>query len=70
MADRPRIGALNAAELATFTSSHVTSFDEVRIMLGGSAAIDNVNFVPEPGTAGLVGLGLLGLIAAAHRVRF
>ena len=37
--------------------------DTVELSFGGSGAVDNlvVTFIPEPTTAGLLGLGLLGL---------
>lgn len=56
------VSALNAA---------FDSADEVVIELGGSGAVDNLRFelVPEPQTAALLGLGLLGLCAPGRRRR-
>jgi hypothetical protein len=53
-------GNATAAEFGAFDPTDVIN---VAISFSGSAAIDNINFVPEPGTALLVGLGLgaLGL---------
>ena len=47
-----------AAETPGFDANGVV---QVEINFGGSAAVDNVTFVPEPGTALLVGLGLAAL---------
>ncbi len=47
-----------ALDLNGFVASDVV---QLEITFGGSAAVDNLVFVPEPGTALLVGLGLLAM---------
>jgi hypothetical protein len=47
-----------ASESAGFDANDVV---QVEINFGGSAAVDNVTFIPEPGTAMLVGLGLAAM---------
>ncbi len=53
-------GNATASELGSFNPDDVR---HINITFNGSAAIDNISFVPEPGTALLVGFGLgaLGL---------
>jgi hypothetical protein len=50
--------AATAVDLNGFDASSVV---QLEILFSGSAGVDNLVFVPEPGTALLVGLGLLGL---------
>jgi hypothetical protein len=67
------IGDNTANRIAPFIASELglEAFDRVAIKLGGSGAIDNVTYqlVPEPGTAALVGLGLIALGGARRRAR-
>jgi len=50
-----------------FDPSNVNSLTMLLTGTPGSGAIDNVTFIPEPTTAVLVGLGLLGLGLARRR---
>ena len=63
-----RINPVDAEDLGLAPG---TSFTQVTIHLGGSGAVDNIRFalVPEPGSAGLLGVGLalLGARAGRHR---
>jgi len=54
------------SEIGAFDEFDVVSMD---IWFGGSAAVDNLSFVPEPGTIVLVGLGLVGLQLHQRRTR-
>ncbi len=47
-----RIAPITALDLSA------TGFDKVVVSMGGSGAIDNLNFVPEPGSALLLAAGL------------
>ena len=60
-----RIDAFNAYELGT------APWDQVIIRLGGSGAVDNIQFsyVPEPSTFALFGLGAFGLLGYGWRRR-
>ncbi len=42
------------------------TWDKVIVHMGGSGGITELRFVPEPTTASLVGLGLLGMLSAAR----
>jgi len=55
----PDTGGDNTWDQVVFNVSGVTS---MRINLGGSGAIDNIVFVPEPMTAALMGIGLLMML--------
>jgi hypothetical protein len=57
-----RINSLTPAEVTLLTGTAMTTFDRIVINMGGSGAIDNL-VIPEPGTAGLLVLGMLGLAA-------
>lgn len=56
-------GNNSANRIAPISASSfgVASFDQVVIRLGGSGAIDNLVYIPAPGTAGLLALGALAL---------
>jgi hypothetical protein len=62
----------SANRIAPFTASEVglSYFDRVDIRLGGSAAVDNINWsVPDGGaTALLLGMGLFGLSSLRKRL--
>ena len=45
----------------------LTKFDKIVINMGGSGGIDNLVFIPEPSTAVLLGIGMLGFVAFARR---
>jgi hypothetical protein len=58
----------NRIDSLVFEELKLAPVDEVVFTMGGSAALDNVTFkVPEPSTAALIGLGLLGLAYAGRR---
>jgi len=48
--------------IVPFTAAEVGGvFDRVVIMMGGSGGVDNVNFIPTPGAAGLMAIGGLAM---------
>ena len=57
----------SVVEGAGFDAADVRSLNVAYTGSSSSGAIDNVTFVPEPTTAVLVGLGLLGLGIARRR---
>ena len=61
-----RVGAFTPAEVTALTGTTLTQFDRVVINMGGSGGIDNL-IIPEPGTAGLLVLGMLGIAAMGRR---
>lgn len=57
----------NSANHIDFEGHLSAPFDRVVITMGGSGGIDNLTLVPEPGTAALLGFGLLGLAYHGRR---
>lgn len=57
-------GDESANRIQPFTSAAmgIGAFDRVVIRLGGSGAIDNLNYIPSPGAATLAGFGALALL--------
>ena len=67
-----RIAPMTATKLSTLpgVTTPFTSFNFVKIKMGGSSAIDNVNYAtPEPSTLLLFGIGALGLFVYGRRHR-
>ena len=54
----PDTGGNNTWDQLVF---NVDGVKKIRINMGGSGAIDNINYVPEPTSLVLMGIGLLGL---------
>ena len=59
-------GPATAVTLPGFDPDDVVQID---VVFDGSAALDNLTFIPEPGSFGLVALGLAGLAALRPRRR-
>ena len=59
----------NRIDLIHATELDLQDIVEARFVMGGSGALDNIEYgvVPEPGTAWLMGIGLVGLAFAGRR---
>ncbi len=57
-----RISPIGIGDLNPGTRGNAAGFDRVVFALGGSGAIDTIQFVPEPTTLSLVALGGIALI--------
>jgi len=68
-----RLDPITAAELTSFTGNSIQQFDRVVLQLGGSGAIDTIQYtvvpVPASAKAGLSLLALLAVGAAWRKVR-
>lgn len=69
--DGALFGDNSANRISPFLFSEADAVDTVVFEMGGSGGLDNVGFelVPEPTTAGLLGLGLLGLVVGGRSPR-